>query len=64
MSALNDASKAQTSLLVTHQLEDKRDYDEISVMDKGLIAERGTFAQLVAQNGLFTSLLSQRNKEL
>lgn len=64
MSALNDASKAQTSLLVTHQLEDTRDYDEIWVMDKGLIAERGTFAQLVAQNGLFASLLSQRNKEL
>ncbi|VTQ60827.1 lipid export ABC transport protein [Campylobacter jejuni] len=64
MSALNEASKAQTSLLVTHQLEDTRDYDEIWVMDKGLIAERGTFAQLVAQNGLFTSLLSQRNKEL
>lgn len=64
MSALNEASKAQTSLLVTHQLEDTRDYDEIWVMDKGLIAERGTFAQLVAQNGLFTSLFSQRNKEL
>lgn len=64
MSALNDTSKAQTSLLVTHQLEDTRDYDEIWVMDKGLIAERGTFAQLVAQNGLFARLLSQRNKEL
>lgn len=64
MSALNDASKAQTSLLVTHQLEDTRDYDEIWVMEKGLIAERGTFAQLVTQNGLFASLLSQRNKEL
>ena len=64
MSALNDASKAQTSLLVTHQLEDTREYDEIWVMDKGLIAERGTFAQLVAQDGLFASLLSQRNKEL
>ena len=64
MSALNDASKAQTSLLVTHQLEDTRDYNEIWVMDKGLIAERGTFAQLVAQDGLFASLLSQRNKEL
>ena len=64
MSALNEASKAQTSLLVTHQLEDTRDYDEIWVMDKGLIAERGTFAQLVAQDGLFASLLSQRNKEL
>jgi ATP-binding cassette subfamily C protein CydD len=64
MSALNDASKAQTSLLVTHQLEDTRDYDEIWVMNKGLIAERGTFAQLVAQDGLFASLLSQRNKEL
>lgn len=64
MSALSEATKAQTSLLVTHQLEDTRDYDEIWVMEKGLIAERGTFAQLVAQNGLFASLLSRRNKEL
>ena len=64
MSALNDASKAQTSILVTHQLEDTRDYDEIWVMDHGQIAERGTYAQLVAQGGLFASLLSQRSKEL
>lgn len=64
MSALSEATKAQTSLLVTHQLEDTRDYDEIWVMEKGLIAERGTFAQLAAQNGLFASLLSRRNKEL
>lgn len=64
MSALNEASEAQTSLLVTHQLEDTRDYDEIWVMDKGQIAERGTFPALVAQGGLFASLLSQRSKEL
>lgn len=64
MSALNEASEAQTSLLVTHQLEDTRDYDEIWVMYKGQIAERGTFPDLVAQGGLFASLLSQRSKEL
>lgn len=64
MSALNEASRSQTTLLVTHQLEDTRDYDEIWVMDKGQIAERGTFTQLVAQGGLFASLLSQRSKEL
>lgn len=64
MSALNEASKAQTSILVTHQLEDTRDYDEIWVMDHGQIAERGTYAQLVAQGGLFASLLFQRSKEL
>ena len=46
MSALNDASKAQTSLLVTHQLEDTRDYDEIWVMDKGLIAGRAPFRHM------------------
>lgn len=64
MSALNEASRSQTTLLVTHQLEDTRDYDEIWVMDKGQITERGTFAQLVDQGGLFASLLSQRSKEL
>ncbi|MBB6114727.1 ATP-binding cassette subfamily C protein CydD [Rahnella inusitata] len=64
MSALNEASEAQTSLLVTHQLEDTCDYDEIWVMDKGQIAERGTFPDLIAQGGLFASLLSQRSKEL
>lgn len=64
MQALNAASRQQTTLLVTHQLEDTVDYDQIWVMDRGKIAQQGNYTTLSAQPGLFANLLAQRNKEL
>ena len=43
MYALNEAAHQQTTLLVTHLLEETRDYDEVWVMDKGLIIEQGSY---------------------
>lgn len=37
MQALNAASHQQTTLLVTHQLADTKDYDQIWVMNSGRI---------------------------
>lgn len=64
MEALTSASKSQTTLLVTHQLEDTEPYDVIWVMDKGQLIEQGSYQQLVAQNGAFSRLLAQRSQEL
>jgi len=64
MSALNQASHQQTTLMVTHQLESTADYDEIWVMQQGKVVEQGSYAQLVAQPGHFAHLLNQRGKEL
>lgn len=64
MQALNDASHRQTTLLVTHQLDDTRLYDEVWVMEKGHLAQRGNYATLSRQPGLFASLLAQRQGAL
>ena len=64
MQALSDASQAQTTLLVTHQLEDTQQYDEVWVMDKGLLIEQGGYQQLASGNGAFSRLLAQRSQEL
>ncbi|MCK8564823.1 cysteine/glutathione ABC transporter permease/ATP-binding protein CydD [Yersinia ruckeri] len=64
MKALSDASRAQTTLLVTHQLEDTLDYDQIWVMDQGLLVQQGNYATLSQSVGPFASLLSHRSEEL
>lgn len=64
MHALNEAAHQQTTLLVTHLLEETRDYDEVWVMDKGLIIEQGSYAALQQQQGAFAQLLSHRMGDL
>lgn len=62
--ALNAASQQQTTLLVTHQLEDTEDYDQIWVMDSGKIVQQGNYATLSTQPGLFAKLIAHRSGEL
>lgn len=64
MQALNAASHQQTTLLVTHQLEDTEDYDQIWVMDSGKIVQQGNYATLSTQSGLFAKLIAHRSGEL
>lgn len=60
MSALMAASHAQTTLLVTHQLENTVDYDLIWVMERGLLIQQGDHATLSKTAGAFANLLSYR----
>ncbi|WP_345831261.1 cysteine/glutathione ABC transporter permease/ATP-binding protein CydD [Erwinia sp. HDF1-3R] len=60
--ALHDASFNQTTLLVTHQLEQLDRWDEIWLMREGKIIQRGTHGQLVQYPGAFTELASHRQE--
>lgn len=64
MQALKAASRRQTTLMVTHQLEDLADWDVIWVMQDGQIVEQGTYAELSAANGAFATLLAHRQEDI
>jgi ATP-binding cassette subfamily C protein CydD len=64
MQALYAASKRQTTLMVTHQLEALADWDAVWVLQDGQIIETGTYAELSAKNGAFAALLAHRQEEI
>ncbi|MBC8951777.1 cysteine/glutathione ABC transporter permease/ATP-binding protein CydD [Xenorhabdus sp. PB62.4] len=64
MTALNQASYQQTTLLITHLLEETLTYDQIWVMENGLLIEKGEYQSLSQSQGAFSRLLSHRSVEL
>ncbi|KAG0340048.1 hypothetical protein BG004_006572 [Podila humilis] len=51
--------KGRTRVIATHQLHVLPDVDYIICMQNGVIAEEGTFKELMANNGDFCSLMGQ-----
>ncbi|MEQ4777449.1 cysteine/glutathione ABC transporter permease/ATP-binding protein CydD [Providencia huaxiensis] len=64
MQTLNQLSSQQTTLLVTHLLEETLDYDQIWVMANGQIIQQGNYTQLSQSEGTFAQLLAHRSEEL
>ena len=54
--ALTNLMKNRTTLVIAHRLSTIQHADEIIVLDKGLIVERGTHSNLMNANGLYQRL--------
>jgi ATP-binding cassette subfamily B protein len=57
--ALDRLRRGRTTFIIAHRLSTVADADSILVLDQGRIIERGTFRELVAQQGLFAHLVAE-----
>ena len=58
--AINNMMQHRTSIVIAHRLSTIRHADEIIVLQKGKIVERGNHEQLLAQNGFYKRLVEMQ----
>jgi ATP-binding cassette subfamily B protein len=59
--ALKEALKGRTSIVIAHRLSTVMEADQILVLEKGLIVERGKHEELIAQGGLYSELFVRQD---
>ncbi len=58
--AINNMMQNRTSIVIAHRLSTIRHADEIIVLQKGKIVERGTHEQLLSQHGFYKRLVEMQ----
>jgi len=60
---LRKIAENRTTLVIAHRLSTIVDADQILVLDQGRIAERGSFAELIAAQGVFARMWALQQEE-
>jgi ATP-binding cassette, subfamily B, bacterial MsbA len=58
--AINNLMKNRTCIVIAHRLSTVQHADEIIVMEKGQIAERGTHTELLTKDGIYRRLVDMQ----
>jgi subfamily B ATP-binding cassette protein MsbA len=61
--ALENMMKNRTSIVIAHRLSTIQNADEIIVLNKGEIVEKGKHSQLIAKNGVYKKLVDMQSFE-
>jgi ATP-binding cassette subfamily B protein len=59
--ALDRAMEGRTSIVIAHRLSTVMEADQILVLEKGLIVERGRHEELISQGGLYSELFARQD---
>ena len=59
--ALANALKGRTSVVIAHRLSTVREADQILVLEKGSIVERGNHIELIERGGLYSELYNRQD---
>jgi len=60
--ALDEVSQNRTTLVIAHRLSTVVDADEILVLEKGKVVERGRHQDLLAHEGLYASMWARQQE--
>ena len=60
LARLRGVMRERTAIIVSHRISTVRDADQIFVLSRGRIAERGTHDQLVARDGLYAAMYKKQ----
>lgn len=60
--AIEALTEEKTVIMIAHRLKTVRHADQILVVDKGHIVQRGTHEELMAQDGIYKSFVREREK--
>lgn len=62
LKVIKELSLEKTIIFITHRLSNVKDCDDIIVMEKGCLIERGTHQQLRKQEGLYASMFVKQEE--
>jgi ATP-binding cassette subfamily B (MDR/TAP) protein 7 len=64
MNNIKEVGQGRTTIIIAHRLSTIQDCDEIVVLDKGTVVERGNHQELLQKQGRYAELLTMQNLQL